>query len=26
MEFVMAPLPRLVARPATVGACQSRAQ
>ena len=26
MEFVMAPLPRLAARPATVGECQRRAQ
>jgi hypothetical protein len=26
MELVMAPLPKLVARPATVGECQRRAQ
>jgi hypothetical protein len=26
MEFVMAPEPNVVARPATVGACQRRAQ
>jgi hypothetical protein len=26
MEFVMAPLPRVAARPATVGECQRRAQ
>jgi hypothetical protein len=26
MEFVMEPLPKLVARPATVGECQRRAQ
>ncbi len=26
MGLVMAPLPKLVARPATVGACQRRAQ
>jgi hypothetical protein len=25
-EFVAAPAPKLVARPATVGACQTRAQ
>jgi hypothetical protein len=26
MEFVIAPLPKLAARPATVGECQRRAQ
>jgi hypothetical protein len=26
LEFVMAPLPKVVARPATVGACHKRAQ
>jgi hypothetical protein len=26
IEFVMAPLPKVVARPATVGECQRRAQ
>jgi len=26
MEFVMAPEPKMAARPATVGECQSRAQ
>jgi hypothetical protein len=26
MELVMAPLPNVVTRPATVGACQRRAQ